>query len=82
MISGSSRGFAMPKNTPKAIVDKFAAAVKQVMDTEEFKAEANKTAFPMDYQGPERYAAYMKQLDVQYRPLWDTYGKSAEASAK
>ena len=79
--SGSSRGFAMPKNTPKAVVDKFANAVKQVMSTEEFKANALKTAFPYDYQGPEEYAAYMKSLDTVYRPLWDKYGKSAAAAA-
>ena len=79
--SGSSRGFAMPKNTPKAVVDMFANAVKQVMSTEEFKANALKTAFPYDYQGPEEYAAYMKSLDTVYRPLWDKYGKSAAAAA-
>lgn len=77
--SGSSRGFAMPKDTPKAVIDIFANAVKQVMGTEEFKANALKTAFPSDYQGPEEYAAYIKSLDAIYRPLWDTYGKSADA---
>ena len=58
--SGSSRGFTMPKNTPKAIIDVFAGAVKQVMNTEEFKANAIKTAYPSDYQGPEEYTTYMK----------------------
>jgi len=79
--SGSARGFAMPKNTPKPIVDKFANAVKEVMSTEEFKANAIKTAFPYDYQGPDQYAAYMKTLDGIYRPLWDRFGKAAEAAA-
>jgi putative tricarboxylic transport membrane protein len=78
--SGSSRGFSMPKNTPRPIVEKFAAAVKQVMETEEFKANALKTAFPYDYQGPDEYAAYMTKLDAAYRPLWDRYGKTDEAS--
>ncbi|OHE24447.1 MAG: hypothetical protein A2Z43_03760 [Syntrophobacterales bacterium RBG_19FT_COMBO_59_10] len=79
--SGSSRGFSMPKNTPKAIIDIFAGAVKQVMNTEEFKTNALKTAFPSDYQGPEEYAAYIKTLDKIYRPLWDKYGKSPDAGA-
>ena len=79
--SGSSRGFAMPKNTPKPVIDMFANAVKQVMSTEEFKAAALNTAFPYDYQGPEEYAAYMKSLDAVYRPLWDKYGKSADGAA-
>lgn len=79
--SGSSRGFSMPKNTPKAIIDIFAGTVKQVMSTEEFKANAIKTAFPSDYQGPEEYTAYIKSLDAVYRPLWDKYGKSPDAAA-
>ena len=78
--SGSSRGFSMPKNTPKAIIDIFAGTVKQVMNTEEFKAIALKTAFPSDYQGPEEYTAYIKKLDTIYRPLWDKYGKSPDAA--
>jgi tripartite-type tricarboxylate transporter receptor subunit TctC len=82
VFSGSSRGFAMPKNTPKAVVDRFAAAVKQVMDAEEFKAEALKAAYPSDFMGPEQYTAYIKKLDAQYRPLWDEFGKSAEAAGK
>lgn len=75
--SGSARGFAMPKDTPRAIVELFAGAVKQVMESAEFKANAEKTAFPSDYMGPEEYAAYIKGLDAIYRPLWDKYGKDA-----
>ena len=75
--SGSSRGFSMPKETPKATVEIFSNAVKQVMDSEEFKANAMKTAFPSDFQGPEEYAAFIKKLDGVYRPLWEKYGKEA-----
>ena len=75
--SGSSRGFSFPKETPKAVVSTFAGAVKQVMDSPEFKSNAEKTAFPSDYQSPEEYAVYIKKLDSIYRPLWDKYGKTA-----
>ena len=75
--SGSSRGFSMPKDTPKGIVEIFSNAVKQVMDSEEFKANAMKTAFPSDFQGPEEYTAFIKKLDGVYRPLWEKYGKEA-----
>jgi tripartite-type tricarboxylate transporter receptor subunit TctC len=77
--SGSSRGFAMPKATPQPIVAAFAGAVKQAMDSQEFKTNADKTAFPSDYQNPDQYAAYIKKLDSMYRPLWDKYGKAAVA---
>ncbi len=75
--SGSSRGFSMPKNTPKGIVDIFSRGVKQVMDSEEFKANAAKTAFPSDFQGPEEYTAFIRKLEEVYRPLWDKYGQEA-----
>ena len=75
--SGSARGFSMPKGTPKEIVNIFAGTVKQVMDSAEFKSNAEKTAFPSDYQNPEEYAAYLKTLEGVYRPLWEKYGKSA-----
>jgi len=75
--SGSARGFSMPQETPKGIVEIFSHAVKQVMDSEEFKANARKTAFPSDFQGPEEYAAFIKKLDGVYRPLWEKYGKEA-----
>jgi tripartite-type tricarboxylate transporter receptor subunit TctC len=75
--SGSARGFSMPKGTPKEIVTIFANAVKQVMDSAEFKANAEKTAFPSDYQNPEEYTAYVKKLEVVYKPLWEKYGKTA-----
>lgn len=77
--SGSSRGFSFPKGTPKAIVDAFAAAVKEVMESAEFKANAEKTAFPMDYQDAAAYAAYVQKLDSVYKPLWEKYGKEATA---
>lgn len=75
--SGSSRGFSMSKDTSKGIVEIYSSAVRQVVDSEEFKANAEKTAFPTDYQSPEEYAAYIKKLEVIYRPLWDKYGKTA-----
>jgi len=77
ITSGSSRGFAFPKNTPKDVIAAFAGTVKAVMESAEFKANADKTAFPSDFQGPEAYAAYIKKLDSTYRPLWDKYGKEA-----
>lgn len=79
ITSGSARGFSMPKGTPKPVVDAFANALKQVMDSPEFKASAEKTAFPTDYKNPQEYAAFIQKLDAIYRPLWDKYGKTATA---
>lgn len=82
VTSGSARGFSFPKGTPKEIVTAFSNAVKQVMDSAEFKANAEKTAFPSDYQGPDAYATSIKKMEAVYRPLWDKFGSTAQAPAK
>lgn len=81
VISGSARGFSFPKGTPREIVNTFANAVKQVMDSPEFKANAEKTAFPADFQGPEAYAASIKRMEAVYKPLWERFGATAQAPA-
>ena len=60
----------------------FMTPGREPFGKEEFKANALKTAFPYDYQGTDEYTAYMKKLDMEYRPLWDKFGKTAEAGAK
>lgn len=80
ITSGSSRGFAMPKNTPKEIQEIFANAVKQVMETEEFKARAKETAFPMDFRGPAEFTAFLQKQEVTYKALWEKFGKEAKAA--
>lgn len=82
VTSGSARGFSFPKGTPKEIVTAFSNAVKQVMDSAEFKANAEKTAFPSDYQGPDAYAVSIKKMEAVYKPLWDKFGSTAQAPAK
>ena len=61
--------------------DSLQRAVKQVMDSPEFKANAEKTAFPSDFQGPDAYAASIKKMEAVYRPLWDKFGATAQAPA-
>jgi hypothetical protein len=49
------------------------------MDSQEFKENAAKTAFPADYMGPAEFSTFMTRLGEIYRPLWDKYGKEATA---
>jgi len=50
--------FAMPKDTPKEIVDAFSAAIKKVDADPEFQAEAAKIYVTPTYMGPEEAKAY------------------------
>ena len=49
--SGSSRGFSIPKNTPKAIIGLFADAVKQVMGTPGVQGERGEDGLPVRLPG-------------------------------
>lgn len=82
IVSGSSRGFAMPKDTPKEIVETFANAVKQVMESEEFKTMAQETAFPANYLGQEEFTAFLQKQEAIYRDLWEKFGKEATAQSQ
>lgn len=77
ITSFSARGFAFPKGTPKEIVDKFTNAVKQVMETQEFKDKAKETAFPADYQNPDQMTKSLENMVPTYKALWDEYRKEA-----
>ena len=65
--------YAMPKGTPKAIVDKFSAAMKKVVANPEYQAEAAKFFVKPTYMSPEEATAYVrKQYDffAQYQDLF------------
>ena len=65
--------YAMPKGTPKAIVDKFSAAMKKVVANPEYQAEAAKFFVKPTYMAPEEATTYIhKQYDffAQYQDLF------------
>jgi len=65
--------YAMPKGTPKAVVDRFSAAMKKVVDNPEYKAEAAKFFVKPTYMAPAEASAYAKnQYDffAKYQDLF------------
>lgn len=65
--------FAMPKGTPKDVVDTFSGAVKRVVDNPEYQAEASKFYLTPTYMGPDeatQYAASQYQSLEQYQKLF------------
>lgn len=75
VVMGSSRGFAGPKGLPQEIVDALAAAIKEAMETEEFKQMIRETGFPADYKGPAEYEKYLNDSSAAVSQLMDKYYK-------
>lgn len=59
MLWGTFRGLAVPKDTPKDIVDYQAAAFKKVIEDPKFKEDMKKAGYPVVYRGPEEFAKYV-----------------------
>jgi tripartite-type tricarboxylate transporter receptor subunit TctC len=67
----SERGIAAPREVPAEISDRFAAAVKKVLDNPEFQAQAEKLALPLAYMtGPDWEAAMPARL-ARFKEIWD-----------
>lgn len=58
--------FAMPKDTPESVVEKFSAAVERVVNSSEYQEEAAEYYLTPNYLGPEDATEY---VDQQYQGL-------------
>jgi tripartite-type tricarboxylate transporter receptor subunit TctC len=65
---GSVKGIALPKNTPKEIVDYYGELFKKITADPDFKKAIQEILQPVQYQGPAEFAAFMRQA-------YDDYGK-------
>lgn len=70
VISASTRGFSAPAGTPKEIVEKMAAIVKQVLDKPDFQKNADEAYQPIKYMGPAEFKEFMMK---EYEKLQELY---------
>jgi len=61
LVISSNRGFAAPKGTPKAIIDKLADAFKKASADPEYIKQMEKMGLPMKYEGPEEFGKLIKR---------------------
>lgn len=66
---GSVKGVALPKNTPKEIVDYYADVFKKISEDPDFKKATQDMLQPVQYQGPEEFAKFLKQATDDYGAL-------------
>jgi len=67
-------GISAPAGTPRAIVDKLASAIAQVLKSPEAKDKFTKAGVELFHKGPEEYAAYVQQDAKRMLPLIESAG--------
>ena len=70
VVGGSMRGFAVPAATPRAIIDKLAATVRDVMADAEFQAAARTQYLPLRYLGPDEHQQVLLGMQAEYQRIW------------
>lgn len=70
VVAGSSRGYSAPKGMPEAAKKEFIAAMDRVIANPDFKRDAAKRAFVIDYKSGEDYANFLKKQEVVFKDIW------------
>jgi tripartite-type tricarboxylate transporter receptor subunit TctC len=70
IVQGSARGLVGPKDMPKEAVTAIAAAVEKALKDPELLKKTDDVALPLQYMGPDEYAAYLKASNADLAKLW------------
>lgn len=66
---GGWRGLALPKRTPKAVVDSVVAMVEKAVAGEKFRGFMDRQGYDAAVEGPERFARTMAEDDARFGAL-------------
>jgi tripartite-type tricarboxylate transporter receptor subunit TctC len=67
-------GISAPAGTPRAVVDKLAAAIAEVLKSPGARDKISKAGAEVFSKGPDDYAAYVRQDATRLLPLIDSAG--------
>lgn len=66
LVEGIWRGIVAPKGTPKQIISKLAASLRNTVHSSEFRKFLERGDYGWSFQGPEEFAATMARNDEEY----------------
>ena len=69
--SYAARGYALPADTPKEIVDLWASAMKKAMANEEHLSKMNKQGLSVHFMGPSEYSAFWEGSEPSIKKLME-----------
>jgi tripartite-type tricarboxylate transporter receptor subunit TctC len=71
---GTWRGFAVPKGTPKEIIDDLYMALKKIVESEEYKSFMEKNGFGVKVRDSAAFAEFVKQQDADLKRVMELGG--------
>jgi tripartite-type tricarboxylate transporter receptor subunit TctC len=69
LYNSSSRGFAAPAGTPKAVVNALSSAIRKVVATEDHKKRMAEMGLTIRYMDPAQYAKYWVENETMIKEL-------------
>ncbi|MDB5415182.1 MAG: 3-phosphoglycerate dehydrogenase [Rubritepida sp.] len=70
MVSGITRGYAMPSQTPASIAGQMTKAIEAVMQDGAWQADAERLSLPLRYWDPAAYRRIVTEQDAMLRRRW------------
>jgi len=67
--AGTWRGVAVPKGTPKEIIQILETALKKIYNSDSFKEFMNKNGFGMTWRGSEEFYNFVKEQDQVWKEV-------------
>lgn len=67
--SGTWRGVAVPKGTPKEVIKTLENALKKIYNSDAFKEFMNKNGFGMTWRGSEEFYNFVKEQDQVWKEV-------------
>lgn len=68
------RGLALPKNTPREIVDRLTSELEEIVRSEDYLDYMKKNGFGVDVKGPEEFEAFLDGQEVQWKEVLEAAG--------
>ena len=72
--SGTWRGIAVPKGTPKKVIDTLYNACNEIAQSNEFKDFMSKRGFGIKIRGPQEFAQFVKEQDQTWKTILELGG--------
>lgn len=73
VYGASSRGWSVPKGTPKEVVDTLSSAIKRAMDNPEHQKKMEELGLGVRYMDATQFGEYWKDMEDSVKPLLELY---------
>lgn len=80
VVAGSSRGYSAPAGLSEEARKQLANGLQRVTEDPEFQKAAEDRAMNVDFMGPEKYTAYLKDQEQRFIEIWNEIKDEVQGS--